>query len=669
MKKICSKNKIFGLLLICFFCFLEVHAQTDFYSYHLEKGKKHLANTPPEFVNALKEFDLARLYISSTEQVKIDTIYYWNNKTWEAIETQTTYFKNEIIRSENEKRQAQLAAIQSDKARIEAEKALNKSNGIINALYFYEGNLGLACQNNKYGFINRNGDVVINYQYQQATPFYYTGLALVQKNKHSYLLDTDGNEYLLAEDLRWYPDSTQALDLSNKEDYLLPENSTDSKNLKILLLNGNQIEELPLSITLYYQLEKLYVYNNKLKSLPSEISFLSKLATLDASINNIDELPGSIGRLKNLEELILYDNNLAELPPDFGGLHQLQFLDLSDNLLTSLPVKFETLKNLKVLALGENQFKEFPRVIGSLQNLEMLDLSDNQIETLPEWISENSKLKQVNLWNNNITYLPEEIIRLKDLKTLIIGENQLTKLPRNLDSLPELKDLLLFGNRLTTLPVEIGRMKNLKKLDLRENPELDVEQSLTMFQNTGSWIVILAGKNNFNNLIDENSLQIMFDKFETLPGLCTQIKNLQLIDLTNCPDISAADLRETFKNYAGKIYFSSAIAPIVEDPKSLLINIDLEVLFQLAEKQVLNVGEIDLSGKNLLTIPDGIFLLKNINSLNLSNNELKELPADLYKLSTLKLLNLTGNPLGTDQIIQVKSKLPGCQVYFDEILY
>ncbi len=57
-----------------------------------------------------------------------------------------------------------------------------------------------------------------------------------------------------------------------------------------------------------------------------------------------------------------------------------------------------------------------------------------------------------------------------------------------------------------------------------------------------------------------------------------------------------------------------------------------------------NLETLNLSGKNLTTIPDEIGLLTNLISLDLSNNNLSTLPVTIEKLTKLKYLNLSNNP-------------------------
>ena len=56
-----------------------------------------------------------------------------------------------------------------------------------------------------------------------------------------------------------------------------------------------------------------------------------------------------------------------------------------------------------------------------------------------------------------------------------------------------------------------------------------------------------------------------------------------------------------------------------------------------------NLKSLDLSFKNLSSIPKYIFELSSLEDLNLSHNQLQELPIDITKLKSLKSLNISWN--------------------------
>ena len=83
----------------------------------------------------------------------------------------------------------------------------------------------------------------------------------------------------------------------------------------------------------YVFLNKLFVDNNKLQTLPAEIGLLRNLSHLDISNNELSELPERIGMLVNLKALLLFDNNIQTLPCELGYLYQLETLGIEGNPL------------------------------------------------------------------------------------------------------------------------------------------------------------------------------------------------------------------------------------------------------------------------------------------------------------------------------------------------
>lgn len=218
---------------------------------------------------------------------------------------------------------------------IEEEK--NTVDRVLDQMYFYEEKFGLTLKEvgNEYyyGFIDKKGNEVIPFEFNEATPFSrYDGFSRVKKGNTKYLLDTTGTTYLLAENLDELTFKTEALNLSKE----FPENIGDYQNLKILMA---------------YDLDK----GSRLKELPSSFFRLYKLKHVNLSGNQLGQLPKEIGNLKQLEVLNLHSNQLTQLPESIAKLTQLQVLDLEDNLLTGLPKGIGNLYQLKFLDLGFNE--------------------------------------------------------------------------------------------------------------------------------------------------------------------------------------------------------------------------------------------------------------------------------------------------------------------------
>lgn len=130
---------------------------------------------------------------------------------------------------------------------------------------------------------------------------------------------------------------------------------------------------------------------------------------LDLSKRSIHTLPTSIKELTQLTELYLYSNKLQSLPAEVGCLSGLVTLALSENSLTSLPDSLDSLKKLRMLDLRHNKLREIPPVVYRLTSLTTLYLRFNRITTVEKDIRNLSKLTMLSIRENKIKQLPAEI--------------------------------------------------------------------------------------------------------------------------------------------------------------------------------------------------------------------------------------------------------------------
>lgn len=130
---------------------------------------------------------------------------------------------------------------------------------------------------------------------------------------------------------------------------------------------------------------------------------------LDLSKRSIHLLPPSVKELTLLTELYLYSNKLQSLPSELGCLSGLVTLALSENSLTSLPDSLENLKRLRMLDLRHNKLREIPPVVYRLSSLATLYLRFNRITAVEKDIRNLSKLTMLSIRENKIKHLPAEI--------------------------------------------------------------------------------------------------------------------------------------------------------------------------------------------------------------------------------------------------------------------
>ncbi|TXE12358.1 WG repeat-containing protein [Algoriphagus aquimarinus] len=236
---------------------------------------------------------------------------------------------------------------------------------IIDAIYFYENRFALASRQDtitgkiKYGFINKQGEPMIDYKYDEASAFdNETEFAKVVVDGKKFWIDTTEVKYTLAESFEELNEFSEALDLRRKELEIIPNTIARGSSLLIVQMDQNELQTLPPQIGHLTLLYYLNLEENQLKSLPAEIGKLEFLRILILSNNSIETLPIEIGSLLNLESLFLEGNELKTLPPDIGELENLSFIHLENNSIETLPSEIGKLEGLQYLLLGGNPISE-----------------------------------------------------------------------------------------------------------------------------------------------------------------------------------------------------------------------------------------------------------------------------------------------------------------------
>ncbi|UJR36117.1 hypothetical protein I4U23_028852 [Adineta vaga] len=158
-----------------------------------------------------------------------------------------------------------------------------------------------------------------------------------------------------------------------------------------------KLNELPTAIGRLTELRILILDTNNLHTLPNELCNLCELLILVLSNNSLSNLPNAIGNLEQLESIHLANNRLRDLPSSFFHLKNLTFLDLTSNKLRQIPDGIGQLTQLQSLLLYDNRLRLIPDSIGMLKNLTTLWLGRNRLRTLPRTLTQ---LKQLD-WRHN----------------------------------------------------------------------------------------------------------------------------------------------------------------------------------------------------------------------------------------------------------------------------
>lgn len=205
--------------------------------------------------------------------------------------------------------------------------------------------------------------------------------------------------------------------------------------------------------------------------IPLEISYLSKLSSLDLSLNVDKPIKKSqkllqlqpsnfkslVQNLTHLEELGLGAVDILSTVPDLSNLSSLTDLFLRDcGLSGPIPSSLGFLSKLEFLDLGLNRLNGY--IPTSLQNLTRLDTlrldSNNITGPIPSWLGNHTHLLELELKNNElIGSVPQSLSRLMNLRYLSLAANNLGG-TLEFDMFFSMKNLIylyLSGNKLSLL--------------------------------------------------------------------------------------------------------------------------------------------------------------------------------------------------------------------------
>uniref|UniRef100_A0A3B4CQD1 Protein scribble homolog n=1 Tax=Pygocentrus nattereri TaxID=42514 RepID=A0A3B4CQD1_PYGNA len=316
-----------------------------------------------------------------------------------------------------------------------------------------------------------------------------------------------------------------------------------SRSLEELLLDANQLRELPKPFFRLLNLRKLGLSDNEIQRLPPEVANFMQLVELDISRNDISDIPDSIKFCKALEIADFSGNPLSRLPDGFTQLRALAHLALNDVSLQSLPNDIGNLANLVTLELRENLLKSLPTSLSFLVKLEQLDLGSNQLEVLPDTLGALPNLRELWLDRNQLSSLPPELGNLRRLVCLDVSENRLTELPSEISGLIALTDLLLSQNLLEVVPDSIGSLKQLSIFKVDQNRLVHLTDSIGECENLTELMLT-------ENLLQ--SLPRSLGKLKKLTNLNVDRNRVSSVpaELGGCASLNVLSLRD---NRVGKL--------------------------------------------------------------------------------------------------------------------
>ncbi|KAJ8277787.1 hypothetical protein GJAV_G00079900 [Gymnothorax javanicus] len=333
----------------------------------------------------------------------------------------------------------------------------------------------------------------------------------------------------------------------------LPLGVSGLKSLKLLDCTRNQLESVPPMLTNMSSLEQLYLRHNKLCCLP-EFPSCKTLKELHLGNNRIEVLGAEhLSHLSALTVLELRDNKVKSLPDDITLLQDLERLDLTNNDLSSLPYALGSMPKLKILALEGNPLRTIRRDLLTKGTNELLKYLRSRIEepqedlskdapktamTLPSQAKVNvhaiQTLKALNYSEKQDASIPDEVFDVVGscpVTSVNFSKNRLTALPSRIVELKgSLTDLNLGFNKLTSIPADFSVLKLLVQIDLRNNLLSSLPLELEV-------------------LTKLRTIILSFNRFKVFPDVLYRLYSLEAILMCNnqVGSIDAARLKELEK--------------------------------------------------------------------------------------------------------------------------
>lgn len=256
--------------------------------------------------------------------------------------------------------------------------------------------------------------------------------------------------------------------------------SPSNKTLQLIYLNENFLTELPSNMNKLVNLGLLDISANKVSALPMLGKDVSLVQCL-LNDNQITSIPDNWFTTDDLEKMLVDNNRLTVFPNMFASKSRFQVEELSfeGNQITRFPDQFKGV-NVEILNLNANKLTKFPEVFSETEStVNFLRVSNNKIDSISPSSIENFKsLSALEMMGNNLKYVPKtfDVERLPYLTGLDISYNTFSQFPYTVlyCQLAELRisnqyDRVTGKKCLKEWPMNIDKQPTLRVLDIHGN--------------------------------------------------------------------------------------------------------------------------------------------------------------------------------------------------------
>ncbi|KAK4582392.1 hypothetical protein RGQ29_025533 [Quercus rubra] len=362
--------------------------------------------------------------------------------------------------------------------------------------------------------------------------------------------------------------------------------------------------------------------------IPSEISNLNRLVTLDLSTS----------RFFSISMLKVEKPNLATLVQNFGELKELYLdgVNISEPGNEWCQALSSSAPNLRVLSMSDCHLSgPFDPSLSELRSLSIIHLDGNPFNApVPEFIANFINLTSLHLSFCGLKgTFRENVFQIPTLQTLDLSNNELLHgaLPDTIDNLSMLSRLDLSNcNFSGSIPNSMANLVQLVYLDMSFNsftgpiPSFSMAKNLTqinLFHNKLTGQITSTHWNDLPNLVN---LHLSFNSLEgSVPVSLFSLPLLQKLQLSN----------NQFSGLLNYFYVSSYLLDTLD-----LSSNNLEGPIPIL--QTLNLNGNLFKG----VVPESLGNCKKLEVLNLGNNKIKDaFPCFLKNLSSLHVLILRSN--------------------------
>ena len=156
------------------------------------------------------------------------------------------------------------------------------------------------------------------------------------------------------------------------------------RRLKVVTSEENILDEIVDVLIQDQFILNMFEYPNKKNYPISEtLKYMKNLKVLRLDCQKLNEIPEWIFKLHKLEALTLKDNNIKVVPKEINNLKNLKALELARNQLTEFPDVFGC-ESLRSLYINVNQIthvsEEIADKIEQLENFRSLGIYNNPVE-------------------------------------------------------------------------------------------------------------------------------------------------------------------------------------------------------------------------------------------------------------------------------------------------